>query len=242
MCPFSRLFALVAVVNFLMSVLAAQPVVDPSGHWEGIIQAPDVRVSVAIDLTRKANGEIAGTFTEPERGIKGLPLSKITLAGQSLEMLLRPGQGGGTFKATLSTDNSSMSGEFTMAEGGYVLPFSLSRTGEARIAPAPRSPAIDKELTGVWNGAVDVSGKSLRIVVTMTNHPDGTATGTIVSPDGSEVEIPIAMTQRAEQLKIEVPSVGASINGTLNGNKTELTGTWTQGAATLSIVLRRSAS
>ena len=240
MCPVSRLFALVAVINVLMSALAAQPIVDPSGHWEGTVQAPDLAVTIAIDLARNGEGQLAGTFTQPEQGIKGLPLSTITLEGRSLRFVLKPGQGGGTFAATLSDDKRVMAGDFTTNEGGYVLPFTLTRTGEARIAAAPRSAPIDPALTGQWHGAMTVAGKPMRVIVSMTNHPDGTATGTVVSPDGSGVEIPIAITQTAAKVSIDVPSVGASFDGVLNADKTELTGTWRQGPEPLPLVLRRS--
>ena len=79
----------------------------------------------------------------------------------------------------------------------------------------------------------------MRIVLKMANQPDGTATGTVVSADGSGVEIPIAMTQKAASLTIDVDSVGASFVGALNGAGTELAGTWTQGQASLPLTFRR---
>ena len=103
-----------------------------------------------------------------------------------------------------------------MTEGGHAIPFSLTRTGDARIASAPKSPPIGKELEGTWNGTLDVGERQMRIVVKMANQPDGTATGTIVSQDGTGVEIPIAMTQKGSSLTVDVPSVGASFAGVLN--------------------------
>jgi hypothetical protein len=79
----------------------------------------------------------------------------------------------------------------------------------------------------------------MRIVVTMANQADGTSTGTIVSPDGSGVEIPIAMTEKGESLRIDVVSVGASFVGTLSSAGTEIAGTWTQGPSSLPLTLRR---
>lgn len=240
MCPFSRLFAIVMLVNSLISTFAAQPVLDPSGHWEGTIQAPDAQVAVTIDLAKDSTGRFVGTFTEPERGLKGLPLSKVTIEDRAIKLVLRAGQGGGTFNATLSADNRSMTGDFVMNEGGYVLPFTFTRTGDAIIAPAPRSPAVARELAATWEGAVDAGGKPLRIIVTMTNHPDGTATGSVMSPDGGGIDIPIAIVQQSDNVRIEVPAVGAAFAGVLNAEKTELKGTWTQGSAALPLTLRRT--
>jgi hypothetical protein len=234
------LFAIVMLVNSLTSMFAAPLAVDPSGHWEGSIQAPDVQVAVAIDLAKNSSGQFVGTFTEPERGLKGLPLAQVTIEDRSIKLVLRGGQGGGTFNATLSEDNRSMTGEFVMNEGGYVLPFTLTRTGDANIVAPPRSPAIAKELAATWQGTADVGGKPLRIIVTMTNHPDGTATGTVMSPEGGGMEIPIAIAQRSDTITLEVPAVGASFAAVINADKTELTGTWTQGSAALPLTLRRT--
>ncbi len=140
----------------------------------------------------------------------------------------------------LSADGKSMSGEVVATQGSA--PFSLTRTGDARIAPAPKSPPIGKELEGTWNGTLDLGERQMRLVVRMANQPDGTATGTIVSPDGSGVDIPIAITQTASKVTIDVPSVGASYVGVLNAAGTELAGTWTQLSAALPLTFRRAGS
>jgi hypothetical protein len=233
----TRLLPIVALALSPVSSLLAQDAIDPSGHWEGTIQAPDMELAIEIDLAKNSKGELAGTFTQPAQHIKGLPLSTVTIEGRSVRLVLRPGSGGGIFNGTLSADNNSMAGDFVASEGGYSLSFSLTRKGEAKIAPPPKSAPIDEELEGTWHGTLDVGGKPMRLVISMANQPDGTATGTVVSPDGSGVEIPIAMTQKASSVTIDVPSVGASFAGSLNG--TELSGTWTQGPWSLPLTLRR---
>ena len=118
------------------------------------------------------------------------------------------------------------------------MPFDLKRTGDARIAAAPKSAPIGKELEGTWNGAIDVGGKQERLVLTMTNHADGTASGTIQDLDGSNVEIPIAITQKASDVTIDVTVVGASYTAALNANG-ELSGTWAQGPVSLPLTFKR---
>ena len=65
-----------------------------------------------------------------------------------------------------------MSGEFTTSQGGYTIPFNLTRTGNAQIAAAPRSAPIGKELEGTWNGTLEVAGKHERLVLKMANQID----------------------------------------------------------------------
>jgi hypothetical protein len=218
------------------SVLRAQAA-DPSGHWEGTLKVPNMELKVEIDLTKKSNGEMAGTFSQPEQGVKGLPLATVAAEGQSVKFVVKAGPEPATFEATLSDDGKSMTGRVSQAGEG--IPFTLTRTGEARIAAAPKSAAIGKELEGTWNGALDVNGMTMRLIVKMANQADGTSAGTIVSPDGSGVEIPIGITQNARNVSLDVPSVGASFAGTLNAAGTEIVGTWTQQQASLPLTLKR---
>ena len=227
---------LAALLLLPASSLRAQPAVDPSGHWEGTIQIQDTPLSVEIDLARNGQGEIAGTFGQPEQQVKGLPLSTVTVEGRSVRFVLKAGPQPATFQAMLAADGKSMTGE--AAQGGYTIPFTLTRTGDARIAAVPKSPAIGKELEGTWNGTLEANGGQMRLIVKMANRPDGTAAGTVVSPDGSGIEIPIAMTQKGSSVTLEVTSVGASFAGVLNDARTEMTGTWTQGPSTLPLTLR----
>ena len=240
MRTFTRLFMLAAMLLMRAFSLLAQPTVDPSGHWEGTINAPSMEVTIEIDLAKNAKGELAGTFGQAMENIKGLPLTTVTVEGRAIRMLLRPGAGGGTFNGTLAADGKSIAGDFVMAEGGHTIPFTLTRTGDARIAAAPKSPPIAKELEGTWNGALDLGGRHMRIVLKMANQADGTASGTLASPDGSGVDIPIAMAQKAAHFTIDVSSVGASFVGVLNAAGTELTGQWTQRGSSLPLTFTRA--
>ena len=184
------------------TALLAQTAADPSGHWEGTIQMPNVAANVEIDLTKNNKGEFAGTFSQPAESVKGLPLSTVAVDHRSVRFVIKGGGDPATFDGTLSEDGRSLTGN--IGQSGGSVPLTLTRTGDAKIAPAPKNAAIGKELEGTWNGALDLDGRQMRITLKMANQPDGTATGTVVSADGSGVEIPIAMTQKAASLTIEV--------------------------------------
>jgi hypothetical protein len=221
--------------------LLAQVMVNPSGHWEGAVTAPDMNVKIELDLATNAKGEMAGTFGSPTQQVKGLPFSTVTIDGSGITLELKA-RSGGTFHGVLSADGTSMSGDFASRDGQYSLPFKVTRTGDARIAPAPKSPAIATALEGTWNGALDAEGKTERLVLKLANQPGGVATGTIVDLDGSGVEIPIGISQKDSSVTIDVPSVGASFTGVLNTAGTEISGAWTQGQAPagLALVFRRA--
>jgi len=79
----------------------------------------------------------------------------------------------------------------------------------------------------------------MKLILTVATQADGTATGTIVSPTGSGVEIAIGVTQAASAITVDVPSVGASFAGVVNAARTELAGSWTQGPSSLPLTFRR---
>jgi hypothetical protein len=217
------------------SSLHAQTGADPSGHWEGAIQMqPNMEIKVEIDLAKNGKGELAGTFGQPAQQVKGIPLSAIAVEGRSVSFVVKGGPEAAKFQGTLSPDGQSISGD--AAQGGYTVPFTLTRSGDARIAPAPKSAPIGKELEGSWNGTLDVNGVQMRLTLKMANQPDGTAMGTVVSVDGSGVEIPIAIAQKGSNVTVEVPSVAATFAGILQG--TEMAGTWTQQGAAMPITFR----
>ena len=217
--------------------LQAQTAVEPSGHWEGTIKAPDRAVNIEIDLAKSATGGYRGTFTGTD--VKGLPVSDVVVDGTSVRFRLEVNNGG-AFKGTVATDGKSIAGDFTTGEGGITLPFSMTRTGEARIED-PKSGAIGKQFEGTWNGTIEVNGTPMRVTVSLSNHPDGTCTGTVANLDQGGLEIPITtITQKASAVTLDVKIVNGVYAGTLNADGTELAGTWTQGPFEAPLTFRRA--
>ena len=218
--------------------LQAQATTDPSGHWVGMVVGPNVQVEVEIDLARNAKGEFAGTFNQPQQGIKGLPLATVAVDGRSVRFVVKGGETPSKFDGMLSEEGTSLAGDVTI--DAYALTFTLKRTGDAQISTPPKNAPISKELEGTWSGALALGDRQMRLVVKMANRSDGTATGTIVSPDGSGVEIPIGIVEKARNVTIEVAPVGASFAGVKNADGTELVGTWTQRSSQLPLTLHRA--
>jgi hypothetical protein len=229
----------VAVALFLVSapVARAQAPVDPSGHWEGSIQIPGSELTFEIDLAKNGKGEFAGTVNNPAERIKGLPLRTVVVEGRSISFDARRDQ---PMTGTLSADGKSISGDATLS--GYVLPFSLTRTGDAEIVEPARSAPIDKELEGTWNGTLDANGTSMHFVLTMASQPDGSATARAISLDEGELEVPLVVTQKGSSVVLVNNVVPSSFAGVLNSERTELSGTFTQGSVDLPMTFRRAAA
>ncbi len=217
-----------------------QSAADSSGHWEGTIQAPTAEFNVELDLARNPKGEPTGSLSSPAQHLKGLPLSDFALEGNTVSFQVKGTPGERAFKGTLSPDGKSISGDYT--QGGQSIPFTLTRTGDARMAAPARNAPIGKELEGSWNGTLEVDGKQSRLVLTMSNQSDGSATGNIFKIDEG-LEIPIAIiTQKASSLTLDLKVVGASFSGNLNPEGTELAGTLSEGSLRLPLTFRRTAT
>ena len=212
--------------------------VDPSGHWEGAITIPGGEIPFQVDLSKNAQGKLVATYSRPENDLRGLPMANVTLDGRAIAFELTV-DGGVKFQGVLYADGKTISGDVTAAIGNA--PFSLTRTGDAQLTTRPRNAPIDKTLEGLWHGTLALAGRNLRLVLRLSNEPDGTSSGTIISVDQGGIEFPLSLTQKATSLTLNTPAIGGDFYaGALNAAG-ELAGTFTQGQATVPLTFVRAA-
>jgi len=223
----------VALVLFTASVAGAQTSADPSGHWKGTIEIPNSPVNFEMDVARNARGEYVGTATTGTEKAT-VPLLKIGVDGKQLTFYARTDQ---PFLGEISDSGRMISGTATLS--GYALPFSMGRTGEATIEPPPTSPAVSRELEGVWNGAMSAGGAQYHLVVTIVNQPDGRATAHSVSIDEGGLMLHLTVSQRGSVVTFESRNVPVSYTGALDAGGTEMVGTFTQGATSVPLTFTR---
>jgi hypothetical protein len=234
---FPRLMATLALLSVSFAPLALAQSAGVSGHWEGAIHVPNQELAIVVDLAKNDKGQWMGAIDIPPQHMKGFPLSSVTVKGNSVAFVMKGAPGDPTFDGKLSSDGQSISGNFT--QGGASLTFVLKRTGDAKFEVA-KSTSISKEREGALEGALEVNGARLRLVLNMKNRADGAAGGSIVSVDQKGTEIPITViTQKDSSLKIELKLVNASFIGDLKDG--ELVGEWTQGPGTLPLTFKRPA-
>jgi len=216
--------ALGAISWALMLPAQTTPGPDPTGHWEGAIIAPSgEQVRVEFDLGRSADGKLKGTFSQPDQKVKGLPLSAVGLQGALVTIDLRT-SGGGIFQGDLAADNASMSGVFASQFGPA--PFKLARRGDAHFDAPLKNAAVGKELEGTWSGLLDVEG-GFRLVLKMTNQPDGSSSAVMTSIDEGGLEIPAAVKQDGTKLTLALPMIGTTFTADVNTSGSELVGIYT---------------
>jgi hypothetical protein len=196
---------------------------------------PGQELKVEIDLSGSAE-KWEGTISVPAQGLKALPLSAVAVSGDSVSFALGGVPGEPRFKGTLAKDSKTLSGDFS--QGGGTVPFSLLRTGEAKIERPPASTPVTKDLEGSWEGSLDVDGTILRLVLKLANEPGGAASATLTSVDQGGAVIPAAaVVQTGAHLRVLVPVILGNYEGDLKEG--QLTGTWTQGPRSWPLVFKR---
>lgn len=149
----------VAVASLLASPipLAAQPA-GVAGHWEGSIEAPGQPLVVMVDLA-ETDGAWSGTIDIPAQGAADLPLSGVSVDGETVRFTINGVPGEPTFEGTLA--GGEISGEFS--QGPARLPFRLGREAVEVTAPSrPQEPKppfpYEAEEVEYRNGDVKIAG------------------------------------------------------------------------------------
>ena len=128
-----------------------------------------------------------------------------------------------------------------------MLASAMNAAGQASDAakqPNTAAPSNDHAamITGEWQGTISKLHLVLKIEVLKIEQPAGAALqGSILSVDQGNVTIPIdAVTfDPGGALHLDLKNIGASYEGKLSADGTEISGTWRQGAASLPLLFHR---
>jgi uncharacterized protein len=100
--------------------------------------------------------------------------------------------------------------------------------------------AQSQSVEGFWAGALDTGVFKLRLVMKFSRTPDGKLKGLLDSLDQGAKDIPMdVVTFQNGALHVEMKSLGATYDGKLSADGTQITGEFMQGGAKLSLDLHR---
>jgi len=100
------------------------------------------------------------------------------------------------------------------------------------LAQIPQTP-----VAGDWSGVLKVSGAEVRLVVHVKGTPGG-FTATLDSPDQGAMGLPVAaVTQTGDEVVFDIAVAHARYTGRLSADGRTLDGAWTQGGASLPLIL-----
>jgi fermentation-respiration switch protein FrsA (DUF1100 family) len=103
------------------------------GSWTGALTVQGgMQLHVVFHVTAAADGTLSATMDSPDQGAKGIPVSGVTVKGDSVRFEVAVANG--AFDGSFAKDHKSIDG--TWSQNGASLPLKLTR-GEA---PAPARP------------------------------------------------------------------------------------------------------
>jgi uncharacterized protein len=238
-------FALQLPILILLATIAIPAqAAEPAGHWKGAIQLPGAELEIAVTLTAEAGQELAGTIDIPAQGLKGFPLSALTVEGNHIHFEMAQVPGLPTFDGEMSESGDAIVGNFR--QGPQSFQFSLQRIvkdepGASSVAdPTPPVEGLPGSgAVGEWIGSLDVGQVKLRLALSIRQAGEGALEATLDSVDqGSKVPVDgVAFEGRA--LSLTSTAAGASYKGWLNADGSALEGVWSQGGMELPLIFRR---
>ena len=248
--------ALAATVATLLALAAAPPAraqaATIAGYWEGTVTLPTGQLPVMIELLNANGAGWSGTIDIPIQGIRGLALSEITFDGKAV-MIKMPGMPGNpVFNGSLADDGQSISGNYVQGQG--VFPFSLERKVEphdrddltALYAPWEQAGVPGEGLAGTWRALMVLGPAKLRMNLNVSKGDDPVLTATVDSVDQESPGIPAASISLGgdggRTVTFSIPVVGATYEGTLSEDGSEIDGTWKQGGVGMTLKWRRAAA
>lgn len=97
-----------------------------------------------------------------------------------------------------------------------------------------------KDFTSYWEGKLNVSGVSLRLVLKTFNNEDGSLGAFLDSPDQTAENIPVSKIEiTVDSIKFEVASVLGKYYGKIKTDSLVCDGTWQQGPLSLPLCLKK---
>jgi uncharacterized protein (TIGR03435 family) len=95
-----------------------------------------------------------------------------------------------------------------------------------------------QDVTGIWQGTLQVAGKELRIVFKVSKGDDGGLKALMYSIDQTPQAIATTITAQGSAVKISIPAAAGTYEGKLDPDGGVIAGTWTQGGNPLPLNLK----
>lgn len=208
-----------AIAIAAIAAVPAAPQVQPglAGAWEGRVAVGGQSIRVVFHIG--ADGTT--TVDSPDQGGFGIPAEAPAVEAGVVRIAV-PAIGG-RFEGRLSEDGATLAG--ALHQGGATLPVVLTRQAGTPLA-------------GVWEGPLEVGGRSIRLVLRVA--ADGRAV--MDSPDQGARDIPVEPpTVEDAQVRFAAPGLAVSVEGRLSEDRRTIAGTFRQGGVELPLVLTRTA-
>ncbi|MGD0786862.1 MAG: serine hydrolase domain-containing protein [Terracidiphilus sp.] len=200
-----------------LTALSAPAQQKPSiaGDYAGTIAGLHLKLHLKADPA----GTVTGTLDSTDQGAMGIPCADIRLDGQSLSFTVPAVNG--KWKGTVSADGAALTGTW---DQGAPQPLNFAR--DTFVSAAKPSP-----VDGIWLGALEAGGQSLRLQLQVKSDAAGKEYCTLDSLDQRAMGLECSkVVFAAPEFSFDVPIVHGSWAGKLSADGNSLSGTWNQGS------------
>jgi fermentation-respiration switch protein FrsA (DUF1100 family) len=206
------------------------------GDWQGTLQAGGAALRLVLHVSEGDGGQLKATLDSIDQpGANGMPVTSISLKDSKLNFTVDSVHG--TYEGKLSADATMIEGTWSQGQ-----PLQLDFRRGAFGATGERKKAKPSDIDGVWHGTLDAGSAKLRIVFHITNMEDGLM-ATMDSPDQGVNGLPVTtVTRNGSALVMELKQMGGKFEGKISADLTAIDGTWTQGGASLALMLKHTTS
>jgi hypothetical protein len=203
-------------------MLSAQNI---TGDWLGTLKTPGPELRIALHITKADSGDLAITLDSIDQG-GSWPAAAVTLQDSTLKFQVDAVHG--AYEGKVNADASAITGNWTQ---GQPMPLEFHRGAIKKTKAANPS-----DMDGVWSGLLDSPAGKLHLIYRIVNTEDG-LTATIDIPEQSAKGLPVTVTRDGASIKLELRIAAAVFEGKIAGDLKSISGTFTQGAASIPLVL-----
>ncbi|MGD0860449.1 MAG: serine hydrolase domain-containing protein [Terracidiphilus sp.] len=219
----ARIFGAITIaLPLFLAMVAWGPLSVPAqqkpsiaGDYAGTLDSLHVKLHLKVD----AAGAIAGTLDSTDQGAMGIPCADFHLDGEALSFTVPAVNG--KWKGTVSADEAALTGTW---DQGAPQPLNFARD---TFVPAAKPSPVD----GVWLGALEAGGQTLRIQLNVRSDVTGKEYCTLDSLDQHAMGLKCSkVVFAAPNFSFSVPSVNGLWGGKLSADGNTLSGEWNQGS------------
>jgi len=230
----NRIYLVVVAPLLFGASLHAQNAV---GDWQGTLDANGTTLHVVVHITEDGGG-FKATLDSPDQGATGIPVGSVSVAGSVLKFEVP--MIGGSYEGHFSADGQAVDG--TWSQAGMGLALVLKRQSATASPPAPAKKPGEPVFAGeeTWTGTLDAGSSTFHLVLHLAKADGGGLKASLDSVDQQAYGITVSSAlERDSTLKLALPGIGASYEGHIAAGRASIDGTWTQGGASLPLVLTR---
>jgi uncharacterized protein len=200
----------------------ARPLPTLEGHWAGTLKAGDAAIHMVLHLTKTPDGQLHAKLDSLDQAVYGIDASAVKNTDTTISFEVP--NAGASFEGKLTPTHQSLEG--TWSQGGVKIPITFRR--EAPGIAGRKSDAIFTS-EGTWQGALETTGLRLRLQLHISHDDKKNLVAALDSLDQGVNGLPAShVVQKESAVTFEIPGVGGTFEGAINGAKDSISGIWTQ--------------